>query len=163
GITTINLSPIMTSSNYHGFHTEDYQNIDPQFGDISDLQNLVTKAHENDMKVVLDMALTHISPEHVWVSEQTNWIDGTTTNQWGEELPTLNFTNPELQEYFYETAVHWLTSTDIDGFHLYVNENTPSTFIETLRERILSEKDTAMVMVDGKQDPYQVNHAFQEQ
>lgn len=162
GFTTINLSPIMTSSAFHGFHTTDFQNIDPQFGNISDLQNLVTAAHEEDMKVILDFVLTHTSPEHSWVSDHTDWISGQISNQWGTELPALNLENQELQEYFFETAILWLTNAKIDGFHFYVDENTPSTFIQKLRNRIKAENESAIVIMDGKETDFQMNHHFQE-
>ncbi|GAE93611.1 glucan 1,6-alpha-glucosidase [Gracilibacillus boraciitolerans JCM 21714] len=149
GITTINLSPIMVASSYNGFDPVDYQSVDPQFGDMADLQQLVAEAHENDMEVVLDFPITHVAENHSWTSENTDWIKDASTNQLEEQLPAINLDSQEVQEYFLETAVYWMKSANVDGFHIYVNDQIPELFIEQLRERIFNEDEQATLIIDG--------------
>lgn len=162
GISAINLSPIMKTNTYHGFLLEDHQTIDERFGTVADLQNLVKEAHDKDMKVVLDFVLTHVSPEHPWSTENSDWIEGEVSNHWGTNLPKLDTDNPEVQKYIIETAIHWMNIADIDGFHFYVDEATSSTFLEQLESRILQENKGAIIMMDGISTSCSINHDFQQ-
>lgn len=61
GFTGIYLTPIFESNTYHKYDTIDYFTIDPSFGTMDDLKELVSKAHELGIKVILDVALNHTS------------------------------------------------------------------------------------------------------
>ncbi|MDX8045765.1 alpha-amylase family glycosyl hydrolase [Gracilibacillus sp. S3-1-1] len=161
GITTINLSPIMTADSYHGFDPLDHQTIDPQFGSVADLQNLVNAAHENDIKIILDYAISHVSAEHSLVSEQSGWIAESSMNPLAEELPTVDLNREDVQQYFIETAIYWMNNAEVDGFHVYVNEQTPRSFIDELRQRINAEKEDALLIIDGANDENGMNPVFQ--
>ncbi|SFL37810.1 alpha-amylase [Gracilibacillus orientalis] len=163
GITTLNLSPVMTAASYHGFDLLDAQSVDPHFGDIAELQNLVAEADDNDMNVILDFALTHVGKDHNWVNEQSDWVSEPSVNQLNEELPTVNLENEDVQQYFLETAVYWMKTAGIDGFHVYVDEQVPSSFIEELRQRIQGEKEDAFLIVDGIEDENSMDHDFQSE
>ncbi|WP_018933381.1 alpha-amylase family glycosyl hydrolase [Gracilibacillus lacisalsi] len=163
GITTINLSPIMTAASYHGFDPLNGQSVDPQFGNIAVLQNLVAETNENNIKVILDFVLSHVDNEHLWVNEQSDWVSQPSSNQLSEELPTVNLQNEDVQQYFLETAVYWMNSTGIDGFHVYVDEQTPQSFIDELRQRIQAEKEDAFLIVDGMEDENNIDHDFRKE
>ncbi|MGP4041842.1 alpha-amylase family glycosyl hydrolase [Gracilibacillus sp. D59] len=163
GITTINLSPVMTSASYHGFDPLEAQSINPQFGNIADLQNLVAEAEEYDINVILDFVLTHVDNKHIWVNEQSDWVSEPSVNPLDDELPTVNLENEDVQQYFLETAVYWMKTAGIDGFHVYVNEQTPQSLIDELRQRIQEENEDAFLLVDGKDDENALDHDFQSQ
>lgn len=61
GCTAIWLSPVFENdeNTYHGYAIRNYLNIDPRFGTKEDMEELVEKAHENDMRVFLDIVLNH--------------------------------------------------------------------------------------------------------
>lgn len=63
GCTCIWLSPIfknrMEMNTYHGYGIQNFLDIDPRFGNITDLQDLVEEAHRKDMYVILDIILNH--------------------------------------------------------------------------------------------------------
>jgi glycosidase len=73
GITALWISPPVenmhhvagsaaTQSGYHGYWARDFYRIDPHLGTWSDFDTLVTTAHNNDMKVVIDFAPNHSNP-----------------------------------------------------------------------------------------------------
>ncbi|SHM43410.1 alpha-amylase family glycosyl hydrolase [Gracilibacillus kekensis] len=163
GISTINLSPVMVASSYHGFDPIEHQSVDPQFGDISDLQQLISKAHENDMKVIMDFPLTNVAQFHNWSEQGTEWVKAPTTNQLGEKLPALDLNNQEVEQYFLETVVYWMKTVNVDGFHFYVNEQTPQAFIEELQQRVKSENEQAVVILDGNKGKEGMQHSFQKE
>lgn len=50
----------MTS--YHGFWARDYKKTNPYFGSMSDFEDLISSAHSNGIKVIIDFAPNHTSP-----------------------------------------------------------------------------------------------------
>jgi alpha-amylase len=61
GCTALWLSPVFENNpeSYHGYNICDYTKVDPRFGTIEDLANLVDAAHALDMRVFLDIILHH--------------------------------------------------------------------------------------------------------
>lgn len=60
---------------YHGYWTKDWTTIDPNFGTKQDLKELVQTAHDNGIRILLDVVLNHTGPETeldpVWPEE---WV-----------------------------------------------------------------------------------------
>ncbi|QBF81425.1 alpha-glucosidase [Shewanella maritima] len=80
-----------------GYDISDYLAIDPMFGSMEDFDELIAKAHERDIKVVIDQVLSHTSDQHAWFEEskqsqdnpKADWYvwadpqqDGTPPNNW---------------------------------------------------------------------------------
>ncbi len=59
GATALWLSPIQTSSSYHGYNVLDYNSIDPKLGTEADFKNLIDKAAEKDIDIYMDYVLNH--------------------------------------------------------------------------------------------------------
>lgn len=67
GIDIIWLSPIYPSPFAdQGYDISDYYNIDPRFGTMHDLEELITEAKKRDLSILLDLVVNHCSDEHEW-------------------------------------------------------------------------------------------------
>lgn len=67
GVDAIWLSPFYTSPQADaGYDVADYRDIDPIFGTLADADAMIARAHELDLKVIVDMVPNHSSDEHVW-------------------------------------------------------------------------------------------------
>lgn len=66
GIEGIWLSPIFTSPTYHKYDCTDYYEIDPKFGTMEDLKELVELCHGRGVQIILDLVVNHTSTRHVW-------------------------------------------------------------------------------------------------
>lgn len=67
GVDYIWITPFYVSpQNDNGYDVADYLKIDPQFGTMEDLEDLIKKADENQIGIMLDMVLNHSSTEHQW-------------------------------------------------------------------------------------------------
>ncbi len=64
GINGIYLTPIFKAFSSHKYDTEDYYNIDPDFGTNDDLKQLIDICHDNHIKVMLDAVFNHCGYEH---------------------------------------------------------------------------------------------------
>ncbi|WP_054026434.1 alpha-amylase family glycosyl hydrolase [Bacillus sp. FJAT-28004] len=69
GVSGIWLMPINTSPSYHGYDTTDYYAINPEYGTLDDLKQLLQEAHKRDIKVIMDFIVNHSSKEHLWFKE----------------------------------------------------------------------------------------------
>ncbi len=67
GVDAIWFSPFYTSPQADaGYDVADYRDIDPLFGTLADADELVAKAHELGLKIIVDLVPNHSSDEHVW-------------------------------------------------------------------------------------------------
>ena len=65
GAKVLWLTPIQKSNSYHGYDVTDYYRIDSKYGTIEDYQELIFKAHQRGMKVLMDMVINHTSKSNV--------------------------------------------------------------------------------------------------
>jgi maltose alpha-D-glucosyltransferase/alpha-amylase len=59
-----------------GYDVADYRRIMPEFGTLDEFQDLVTKAHERDMRLIIDLPLNHTSDQHEWFQASRSDPDG---------------------------------------------------------------------------------------
>lgn len=70
GIDAIWLSPINTTPFADfGYDVADYRSIDPRFGTMADLGELLAACHQRGIRVMMDLVLNHTSAEHPWFAE----------------------------------------------------------------------------------------------
>jgi oligo-1,6-glucosidase len=70
GVDVVWLSPVYPSpQDDNGYDISDYQDVDPVFGSLADLDALLEAVHERGMKLVLDLVVNHTSDEHPWFLE----------------------------------------------------------------------------------------------
>ncbi len=67
GVTALWISPVVKNveedagvAGYHGYWAQDFTEVNPHFGDLPKLRELVDKAHARNMKVILDIVTNHI-------------------------------------------------------------------------------------------------------
>ncbi len=60
---------------FHGYWTKDWTTLDPNFGTIQDLQEMVETAHKNNIRIIMDAVINHTGPvtplDPVWPSD---WV-----------------------------------------------------------------------------------------
>lgn len=67
GVDVLWLSPVYRSpQDDNGYDISDYQDIDPLFGTLDDMDELLAEAHKRGLKIVMDLVVNHTSDEHAW-------------------------------------------------------------------------------------------------
>lgn len=70
GITVIWLSPVYESpGDDNGYDISDYEQIDPAFGTMEDMEQLIAEAKKRGIYIVMDLVVNHTSDEHEWFEE----------------------------------------------------------------------------------------------
>jgi oligo-1,6-glucosidase len=70
GVDVLWLSPVYRSPmDDNGYDISDYQDVDPLFGTLADLDGLIAGCHERGIRLVMDLVVNHTSDEHPWFVE----------------------------------------------------------------------------------------------
>jgi oligo-1,6-glucosidase len=76
GVDVVWLSPIYRSPHAdNGYDISDYDDIDPVFGTLADLDELIGALHARGMRLVMDLVVNHTSDEHPWFIESRSGRD----------------------------------------------------------------------------------------
>ncbi len=150
GATAIWNTPLLLDNepegSYHGYACADYYHIDPRFGSNELYRDFVGKAHENGLKVIMDIVTNHCGTAHWWMDDLPfkDWIHvfpeytGTnvcfSTNMdpnaskydlnlqesgwFVPSMPDMNLDNPFVLHYFVQWAVWWIEYSGLDGFRV---------------------------------------------
>ena len=77
GVDIVWLSPIYCSPLAdQGYDISDYYNIDPRFGTMEDMDELLAEAKKRNMYIVMDLVVNHCSDEHEWFKKACEDPDG---------------------------------------------------------------------------------------
>ena len=70
GIDGIWMSPVCTSPQVdNGYDISDFRDIDPMFGTMADMEELIEEAGKRGISIILDLTLNHSSDKHFWFQE----------------------------------------------------------------------------------------------
>ena len=169
GIEILYMTPIFKSNSSHKYDTIDYYEIDPSFGTKEDLIELVNRAHEMGIKVVLDGVFNHSSPdffafkdvlENGEKSEYTSWyyIDGfPLVMERGKRpnflcfayyygMPKLNLQNSATAQYFVNVGKYWIEEAGIDGWRLDVGDEVSHSFWKKFRTEMKNVREDILII-----------------
>lgn len=117
----------------------DHRAINPEYGTEKDLRALVSEAHRQGLRVILDVVLHHLSSKSRLAQEQPDWFlkdaNGNLmckVEAW-KGCVDLNYSVPEVRQYQIETLRH-LLSFGIDGFRFDVVPLIPIEFWREARQ-----------------------------
>lgn len=120
GVDIIWLSPCYQSPLAdQGYDISDYYNIDPRFGTMEDMEQLISEAKKRNMYILMDLVINHCSDEHEWLQKACQDPNGKYGNFFylrdkkEGELPT------NWRSYFGGPAWDDLPGTDKQYLHVF--------------------------------------------
>ena len=172
GANTLYLTPVFQSISNHKYDISDYYTVDAQFGKNEDLKELVEQAHKRGMRIVLDAVFNHCSDRmkqfqdvlqkgkesayHDWFFIRGDKPDQDAINyevfSFCNYMPKLNTSNPEVQEFLADIAVHWIKEYDIDGWRLDVSDEVAHDFWRLFRKRVKAAKADCVIIGENWHD-----------
>ena len=150
GATAIWCTPLLEDNqpahSYHGYACTDYYHIDSRFGTNDLFKEYVNKAHEKDLKIIMDIVPNHAGSAHWWM-EDTPFADwyhvfdtytgsniAFSTNMdpnaskkdlyiqesgwFDRSMVDMNLDNPYVLRYFQQWAIWWVEWSGLDGFRV---------------------------------------------
>jgi alpha-amylase len=131
GATAVWISPIVRNldrtdyqDGYHGYWAADFTAVNPRFGSLDDLRDLVDAAHRRGMKIIVDVVTNHTGRLFFYD------FDGDGVPDRGELEPEFSLGGP------HRAPIRWLTAAPA----LFTSERAPLSLDEPVR-RILTEHD----------------------
>ncbi len=117
------------------YSVKDYRGVNDEFGNLQDFKNLVKKAHDNGIYVILDWVANHTAWDHAWVKQHPEYY---TTDKDGKmispfdwtDVVKLNYSNRETRKAMISDMSYWLKAANIDGFRCDVAMEVPVDFWE---------------------------------
>ncbi|WP_200416553.1 alpha,alpha-phosphotrehalase [Virgibacillus salexigens] len=122
GVDVLWLTPIYTSPERdNGYDIADYYSINPNYGDMAAVEQLLEESHQRGLKIIMDIVVNHTSTEHEWFKQARSakdspyrdfyiWkdpVDGGLPNNWQSK-----FGGPAW-EYDEETGQYYLHLFDV--------------------------------------------------
>ncbi|MFZ1977286.1 MAG: alpha-amylase family glycosyl hydrolase, partial [Bacteroidota bacterium] len=171
GISLLCLSPLhpMGELNRKGaagnpFSVQDYYRISAGYGTFKDLKSLITEAHNNGIKVIMDFIANCTSWDNSLLMQYPEWY---AQNEKGEilapyaganDVAKLNYDRHELRKYMIAMLEYWFVKVGFDGFRCIGSGNIPVDF--WLSARIQLEKNKPVVLISQESIPEQQEGAF---
>ena len=76
GVDVLWLSPVFRSPmDDNGYDISDYRDVDPLFGTLAQLDDLIAALHARGMRLIMDLVVNHTSDEHQWFAESRSSKD----------------------------------------------------------------------------------------
>ena len=167
GINTIYLCPIFKAKSNHKYDTEDYYEIDEEFGDKEIFGEFMKECHNRGIRVILDAVLNHSSREFFAFTdilekgEESKYLDWYSIEKFpmvsGKEpnyktfagyygMPKLNYNNIQVRNYFKDVILYWIREFDIDGWRFDVADEVPHKFWKELRLEVKKVKKDVLLI-----------------
>lgn len=169
GVNTVWLMPIyekgVDRSVGSPYCIKDFKALNPNYGSMEDLRELVEKAHEKEMAVLLDWVANHTSWDHHWMQDKsfyaqengevihppgTNWTD----------VAELDYTNTEMRGEMISAMKYWALEANIDGFRCDYAGGVPDDFWRAAIDTLRSLEDRDILMFAESDDYGLLNEGF---
>jgi 1,4-alpha-glucan branching enzyme len=149
----------------------DYSAVNPEFGTLDDLKDLVRQAHRLGLKVILDWVANHTAWDHPWVTQNPQWYrrneageiqavkanpnDPNDTEHW-EDVAQLDYSQHELWVAMMEALRWWRREVGFDGFRCDVAGYLPPRFWELARQVLQQDGPLFMLAEADAPDMHRV-------
>jgi cyclomaltodextrinase len=187
GINTLWISPVYDNpdvafresppphrwySGYHGYWPISDTLVEEKFGTMSDLKELVGKAHKHQKRVLLDIVAHHVHIDHPFYKDHPEWFgtldlpdgrknlrlwDEYRLSTWFEPyMPSFDFTKSQRAiDVISDNAIWWLNETGADGFRHDAVKHVPNKFWRELTRKLKEE-----IEIPTNRKVYQIGETF---
>ncbi len=158
GVNTIWLMPTYPIGIVNSFGSpycvRDYLGVNQGLGTLSDLRELVSKAHQRHLSVILDWVGNHTSWDNAWISSHPQWYTHNTSGaiisppgtNWND-VADLNYDNAEMRLAMIAAMRYWINTAEIDGFRCDAADYIPFDFWQQAITSLQSGRSKQLIML----------------
>ena len=177
GMTALWLNPILENDMpydysrqvgfYHGYAATDKYRVDRRFGTNETFVEMVDKAHEKGLKVIMDMIHNHIGTHHWWMKDlpTSDWVhdqdkygntsfrtnvimdpyasrrdyENVVQGWFVDEMPDLDQRNELLANYLIQNTIWWIEFSGIDGIRMDTHPYPHKEYMAMWTRKVLEE------------------------
>jgi glycosidase len=135
---------------------KNYTKVEPEYGTLDDLRNLVKQAHQRHMAVIIDWVANHTSWDNEWISNKSWYTQDAQGNivppegtGWSD-VADLNYDNAGMRNAMIEAMKYWIYEANIDGFRCDAADMIPAGFWkQAIDEMRTFEGRTILMLAEG--------------
>lgn len=168
------LSPIFESWSNHRYDTADYMKIDDLLGSEKDFEELISKAKEKGIGVILDGVFNHTGADSIYFnkfntyenlgayqSRESKYYDWFTFKNFPDEyecwwgitvVPTINKNNPDYKKYLLDKVIDKWTKKGIAGWRFDVIDELPEDLVNDIHKKIKEINSKALMIGEVWED-----------
>jgi neopullulanase len=177
GVTAIWVTPITKNSAagqnagnaYHGYSASDFYDVEPHYGTLKELKELIDATHAAGMKFVLDQVVNHSGNRIVWSGDwpDTTWVhyedrdpkprirfdiagladpyarpsrrEPPLQGWFTPAMPDLNQEDPLVADYLIQNGLWWIGISGVDAFRMDTFPYVDRPFWEKYQTAILKQ------------------------
>ncbi len=184
GVTTIYLSPICKANSNHKYDIGDYLTIAEEFGGEEDFRQLVARAREKGIGIIIDGVFNHTGSDSLYFNKNGNYNEvGAYQSQnspyynwyhftnypevydcwWGVKImPQIRKDSIEFQDFVCEKVLPKYLDLGVQGFRFDVIDELSADFVERIADTVRAEKKDAVLIGEVWEDA-SIKTAYNEQ
>jgi glycosidase len=179
GINTLWLMPIhpvgqLRSAGGLGspYAVQNYLEVNSEFGNLDKLRELVQKAHDRNMAVIIDWVANHTAWDNPWIQNKSWYAQDASGNiiippgtNW-QDVAELNYNNSDMRKAMIHAMKYWVMEANVDGFRCDAVDYVPTDFWKEALDQLKAIAGRKLVLLaeGGKPDNFtagfQMNYAW---
>src|ERR1035437_1970268 len=176
GINTIWIMPVfpigVLKSIGSPYCVRNYTQINPNYGTLEDLRNLVSEAHNRNIAVIIDWVGNHTSWDNPWIDNKSWYTEDANGNiispagtNW-TDVADLNYSNSDMRFAMIKAMKFWALSANIDGFRCDAADYVPFDFWQQAIDTLQNMKGRNFILlaegsrIDHFTAAFQLNYAW---
>lgn len=141
GVNVLYLMPVQPVGTLNAFNSpyciNDFKAVNPEFGTLADLRDLIDSAHAKGIAVLMDWVANQTSWDHPWITEHPDWyvrIDGVIQQLDGyDDIAALDLENPSARAAMIDAMKYWIYAVNCDGYRFdYANRASAGFWTEAI-------------------------------
>ncbi|MBL0740054.1 alpha-amylase family glycosyl hydrolase [Chryseolinea lacunae] len=154
------------------YAVQNYREVNPEFGTLEKLRELVQKAHDKNMAVILDWVANHTAWDNVWIKNKSWYTQDASGNiiippgtNW-QDVAELNFNNADMRKAMIAAMKYWVLEANVDGFRCDAVDFVPADFWKQALDELkaIPGRNLILLAEGGKADNFtsgfQMNYAW---
>lgn len=148
GYTIVSIGNVFETEKYDGSMVTSYKNLESHFGTEEELVKVIDTYKKNDMKIMIDFAISNVSTNHEWFANGANkdWILSEK-----EGKVQLDLSNQKVQEALKEALSSFISKYDV-SIRLTNIDQADTKFLNELIAIVKKQRENAYVIANGESD-----------
>ncbi len=149
GFSIASIGSVFATEKYDGSMVTSYTEIEPHFGTAEELKQLIQRAEQNEVSIMIDFPLTNVSENHEWAQDdkKADWVVGTSNGK-----VRWNLKNEEVQKALIDSIVNFVSTYKVGGVRLTNLDIADTKFLNEMIDAIKDVNEEIYVISNEDSD-----------
>jgi glycosidase len=149
------------------YAVKNYREVNPEFGDLQKLRDMVQAAHDLGMAVIIDWVANHTSWDNPWIANKSWYTQDASGNiiipagtNW-QDVADLNYNSEDMRKEMIKSMKYWVLEANIDGFRCDAVDFVPADFWKDALDELKALPNRKLVLLAEGGKPENFTSGFQ--